>query len=186
MFTLHFDGLFRTAIKASQAGIMCFGWLLQENSSLIAYSYGATARGIDATSNLAEYLGLIDGLEAMLDIGVEYDNKIIYGDAKVVIDQIAGKAKISAPRIFPFYERVCRFAFQINPIEWCWIPRKQNKAADLLSRRALMEVLESSGGFESVWQDILLDHSINQDKMRELGEMLVFQPRAEIHTPLGA
>jgi ribonuclease HI len=69
MITLSFDGLFKSVAAGnnakSQAGILCYGWLIIKQRSLIAQGHGEFARGSDATSNVAEYLALIEGLDAL-------------------------------------------------------------------------------------------------------------------------
>lgn len=176
MYKLCFDGLFRPAMVASQAGIMCYGWLLYKQNDLFSYGYGGSARGCNATSNIAEYLGLIDGLNAMIDIGVDCDPITVYGDAKVIINQMKGSARVSVPRVLPIYKKAYRLAQQLHVVEWRWIPRKQNKEADLLSRLALKEIRANPLTYQNICNQVLRDHHRKTDQFLELGGMFVFQP----------
>lgn len=176
MFNLYFDGLFRNLKDVSDAGVMCFGWLLLQDSHLIAYGYGAVARGRDATSNIAEYMGLIDGLEAMVDMSIGYDPVVVYGDAKSIIHQMLGRSKVSTHRVQPMYRKARRLARQLYVTDWRWIPRQQNKSADQLSRRALSEIRANPKTFQDAWRDVLQDHVDHRNSTRELGGMLVYQP----------
>ena len=85
MYELMFDGLFRSAKKKRHAGFMCIGWALFRGTVQIGQGYGVIGRGRDATSNIAEYLALIDGLQAVLDLGIRRDCVRVVGDARVVI-----------------------------------------------------------------------------------------------------
>jgi hypothetical protein len=51
VYKLRFDGLFRPAVEASQAGFMCFGWLLHKGKNRIAYGFERVRvwnHGVDA------------------------------------------------------------------------------------------------------------------------------------------
>jgi ribonuclease HI len=131
---------------------------------------------LDATSNIAEYLGLIDGLGAMIDMGVDYDPVMIYGDAKTIIHQMKGKARVSTRRVRPMYHKARRLADQLYVVDWRWIPRKQNKIADQLARLAYREIRANPKSFADAWLDVLQDHMDHRCNIRELGGMLVYQP----------
>jgi ribonuclease HI len=178
MYELRFDALFRSAPVDNCAGIMCIGWLIQANDRLIAHGYGATARGTDATSNVAEYLALIDGLQALLDMGLSKIPVMVIGDAKVVISQMKGTAKVSSERMLPMYRLATGLARKLNIFAWEWVPRGQNKDADLLARRALREFRSDYKYYQETWSTIQRDHKAGRDRLRTLGGMLVIQPQA--------
>ncbi len=88
----------------------------------------------EATNNVAEYSGLIAGLEMAKAIdpqaGVE-----VRMDSRLVIEQMAGHWKIKHPAMKPLAQR----AQSLRPrqVTWTWVPREQNKAADSLVNQAL-------------------------------------------------
>ena len=91
MYTLQFDGLFKPVQGANpvdQAGFMCYGWLIWKDHKVIARGHGGVARGQAATSNTAEYMALIEGLDALQDMGVCEQPVTVIGDARSVIDQM--------------------------------------------------------------------------------------------------
>jgi ribonuclease HI len=139
MYELWFDGLFRGAKDAQTAGLMCFGWLIYRQGKQIAKGYGIFVRGMNATSNIGEYLGLIDGLEVLVDIGINYEPVRVIGDAKVVINQMKGLSRLSTQRVVPLHHKACRLAQLLYVIVWKWVSRQHNKAADQLTRVALRE-----------------------------------------------
>lgn len=156
MYTLQFDGLFRNVPDKGrpQAGIMCYGWLIFKGEVVIATGHGAFARDRQATSNIAEYLALIEGLDALRDLGVENEPVKICGDAKGVIDQMQGEAEVNAASVKPVYRRACKLAKCFVNIEWVWTPRRYNRSADLLTRRAMRQVRSDQLNYQAALQAI--------------------------------
>jgi ribonuclease HI len=177
MYELHFDALFRSAQVNTCAGVMCTGWLIRQNERLIARGYGATARGTDATSNIAEYLALIDGLQALVDMAARRVPVTVIGDAKVVICQMKGTSRINSERMLPMHRKATRLANKLNIIAWEWVPRSKNKEADLLARRALRGFHSDPQQYQQVWSMILRDHQAGRAQLRSLSSMLVVRPQ---------
>jgi broad specificity phosphatase PhoE/ribonuclease HI len=89
-----------------------------------------------ATNNVAEYRGLIAGLELYNEhtAGADLEVKM---DSKLVIEQMSGNWKIKHPDMRPLATAANRLApFGTT---WTWIPRERNKDADSLLNRALDE-----------------------------------------------
>jgi ribonuclease HI len=151
MLRLEFDGLFRnTDTKHSSAGIMCYGWRILRGKRVIAHGHGTFARGHNANSNIAEYLALVEGLEALLDMGISDEHIVVCGDAKSVICQMQGLASVSSAAVKPLHTRAMRLARHFENLRWQWLPRKHNRGADLLSRHAL----------KHLWHDPVLYQSV--------------------------
>lgn len=145
MYTLHFDGLYRSAWYREQnlippRDIMCYGWLVQKNNRIIARGHGGLLHRNQASSNFAEYIALIEGLEALRDLHFEQEEIHIIGDAKSVIDQMTGEARVSSNQIRGLYMRAQRLSRWFNNLQWTWAPRRQNRDADLLTRKALKQI----------------------------------------------
>ena len=177
LYELRFDGLFREAKEATTAGLMGIGWLLNRGDKVVAHGYGVTARGIDATSNMAEYLALIDGLEAVMDMGLEDQPIKVLGDARVIICQMTGASRVNAERLLPVYRRARRLARKLHIVAWEWIPRKQNKAADMLTRHALQEVRANPEALNLAWNRLLRDHAQQRKHLYTLGGMVILNGR---------
>jgi ribonuclease HI len=177
MYELWFDGLFRGTKAAQKAGLMCFGWVIFKNGKQIASGYGIVARGMNATSNVAEYLGLIDGLEAMVDIGIDYEPVRVIGDSKVVIDQMRGRSRISTERVLPLHHKACRLANLLYVTEWKWKPRRHNKAADQLTRLALREFRADPTIESQAWTTVMVDHTQKRDQFHILGGLMIYHGR---------
>lgn len=87
-----------------------------------------------ATNNVAEYSGLIAGLEMAkaIDPGASVEVRM---DSKLVIEQMAGRWRVKHPDMKPLALR----AQKLRPVQvsWTWVPREQNKAADRLANEAM-------------------------------------------------
>lgn len=176
MYELMFDGLFRSAVKQHKAGFMCIGWVLFEYENQIGQGYGVIGRGRDATSNIAEYLALIDGLQAVLDLGIRHEPVRVVGDARVVIEQMQGRSKISTSRVEPMYRQAMSLAGRLDGVEWLWVPRRRNRMADRLTRRALREMLDDPQLYREARAKIIRDNERCRNRFLEFGGMMVMQP----------
>ena len=158
MLTLRFDGLFRSLTNESgsdpNAGVMCYAWLIYRDDRLIARGHGGCARAMDASSNVAEYLALIEGLEALLDMGNLHEPVEIIGDAKSVIDQMREVVATISPQVVPLHQRAGRLARQFSAIQWTWEPRRYNRQADTLTRHALRQIRTDQAKYLAVLQSI--------------------------------
>jgi ribonuclease H / adenosylcobalamin/alpha-ribazole phosphatase len=87
-----------------------------------------------ATNNVAEYSGLVAGLELADKVAPDASIEVRM-DSKLVIEQMAGRWKIKHPDLRPLAIR----AQSLAPLgtEWTWVPREQNAAADALVNMAL-------------------------------------------------
>jgi ribonuclease H / adenosylcobalamin/alpha-ribazole phosphatase len=87
-----------------------------------------------ATNNVAEYRGLIAGLEMVreLDPGAAVEVRM---DSRLVIEQMAGRWKVKHADMKALALRAARL--RPATVTWTWVPRELNKAADALVNRAL-------------------------------------------------
>jgi ribonuclease HI len=172
MITVRFDGLFKNMTTGnnatSQAGILCYGWLIIKQGSLVAQGHGAFAHGSDTTSNVAEYLALIEGLDASSAL-MDHCGKVkVIGDAKTVIDQMKGISAVNSERVWPLYRQAKDLAKCFDYLTWVWTPTKNNKASDRLSRRAMKQVRSDEGVYDSAIQIIAPDKGIRRRKRKLL------------------
>jgi ribonuclease H / adenosylcobalamin/alpha-ribazole phosphatase len=87
-----------------------------------------------ATNNVAEYRGLIAGLEMARELDPTAALEVRM-DSKLVIEQMAGRWKVKHADM----KTLALEAARIRPaiVTWTWVPRELNKAADALVNRAL-------------------------------------------------
>jgi broad specificity phosphatase PhoE/ribonuclease HI len=98
------------------------------------------ARGIrlcggHATNNVAEYRGLIAGLEEAAKLGAtEVDVRM---DSKLVIEQMSGRWQVKHPDLKALIKQAMGVATTFGEISYTWIPRAQNAHADRLANEAM-------------------------------------------------
>jgi ribonuclease HI len=149
MLTLQFDGMLQLVPeKTGQTGLLGYGWLALDNQREVARGFGLSAHRYLINSNIAEYLALIEGLEALIDLRICTKPINICGDAKCVIDQMKGIASVSSLPTQRFHRRAKKLAACFDSLAWNWIPRKENKPADRLSRRGLRQLYTIPEAYE--------------------------------------
>lgn len=177
MYLLQFDGLFRDMCEyggsSLHAGFMSYGWLISKNGQLVAQGWGVFARGKCANSNIAEYIALIEGLDALLDMGVCNEPVEIRGDAKSVINQMEGSARVSSDSTRSLYQRAMQLSLRFGRLCWCWVPRQHNRAADLLTRQAIRRM--HAGEYYHQFLGRLDTGQFGSDKLLSILDLRVFQ-----------
>lgn len=114
-------------------GPAAWGALVRDAETGEVLEQGGETIGV-ATNNVAEYSGLIAGLE-MADRVAPDASIEVRMDSKLVIEQMAGRWRIKHPDMKPLAIR----AQSLAPLgtEWTWVPRERNSAADALANMAL-------------------------------------------------
>jgi ribonuclease HI len=87
-----------------------------------------------ATNNVAEYRGLIAGLEMAREIDPTASLEVRM-DSRLVIEQMAGRWKVRHADLKPLALQAARL--RPASVTWTWVPRELNQAADALVNRAL-------------------------------------------------
>ena len=130
MFSLYFDGASRGNPGPSSLGGVIYNNLKEEK---INYK---KAIGI-ATNNYAEYQALLVGIKVCIKYEIKEVN--IYGDSKLVIEQVKGNWKVKSESLKPIYTEIKK---HITPeffkkITFNHVRRHLNKRADELANVAL-------------------------------------------------
>ncbi|MFL6090017.1 MAG: bifunctional RNase H/acid phosphatase [Aeromicrobium sp.] len=115
-------------------GPAAYGAVLRDADSGEVLATKAETLGI-ATNNVAEYSGLIAGLQLANEFAPDAELEVRM-DSKLVIEQMAGRWKIKHVDMKPLALTAQR-ELAGRPVTWTWIPREQNKAADTLVNAAL-------------------------------------------------
>ncbi|MEU2254372.1 bifunctional RNase H/acid phosphatase [Nocardia xishanensis] len=88
-----------------------------------------------ATNNVAEYRGLIAGLEAAAELGARTVD--VRMDSKLVVEQMSGRWKVKHAAMIPLADRARRLVAGFDRVSFTWIPRAQNSHADRLANEAM-------------------------------------------------
>ncbi|MBO4163220.1 bifunctional RNase H/acid phosphatase [Micromonospora antibiotica] len=111
-----------------------FGAVVRDPASGEVLAERAEAIGT-ATNNVAEYRGLIAGLEAAAELGaVEVDARM---DSKLVVEQMCGRWQIKHPGLRPLAARAAALVDRFDSVRFSWIPRERNRHADALANAAM-------------------------------------------------
>ena len=127
--TIYTDGGSRGNPGVAGSGSVLFdasGTTLAE----IAYVVGQ-----DASNNVAEYHGLLRGLEAARDFGATEVE--VFMDSKLVVEQMSGRWKIKHPDMKKLALEARDLAQGFQSVSYNWVPREKNKKADELSNVAM-------------------------------------------------
>ncbi len=89
----------------------------------------------ETTNNVAEYQGLVAGLTAAAELGARVVR--VRMDSKLVVEQMAGRWQIKHPGLRPLAARARELVRGFDSVNFSWIPRSQNAAADRLANQAM-------------------------------------------------
>lgn len=113
------------------AGFGCVVWA-DDHATVLAEH--CQAIGV-TTNNVAEYRGLIAGLEEARRIGA--DEVDVRMDSKLVVEQMSGRWKVKHPGLAELHQQARALASTFGFVRFSWIPREQNKHADRLANEAM-------------------------------------------------
>lgn len=110
-----------------------YGAVVREGAVVLAERAASIGR---ATNNVAEYRGLIAGLEAASEIDAQA-NVDVRMDSKLVVEQMNGRWKVKHPDMRPLASQASELVRRFPNVTFTWIPRSKNAAADRLANEAM-------------------------------------------------
>jgi ribonuclease HI len=113
----------------------CAAVILDSSDSMVAQS--KKFLGIDITSNVAEYEGLLLGLKLAKEEG--YENVRMCLDSELVVKQATGEYKVRKPHLQGMHREAQELAKQFAQISYQHVPREENWKADALANSAIDE-----------------------------------------------
>jgi broad specificity phosphatase PhoE/ribonuclease HI len=87
------------------------------------------------TNNVAEYRGLIAGLEEARRLGAT--EVAVSMDSKLIVEQMAGRWKVKHPGMAELHQQARALASTFDAVTFSWIPRERNTHADRLANEAM-------------------------------------------------
>ena len=137
--------------------------------------YGAVVRDADtgrvlaeraasvgrATNNVAEYGGLVAGLQAALDLDPTAEVEVRM-DSKLVVEQMSGRWQIKHPDMRQLALQARQIARQLAGVRYTWVPRAQNGAADALANSAM--------DGRPIHRDLAVEAVVLEDEIQPAGE----------------
>ncbi|OCB40826.1 bifunctional RNase H/acid phosphatase [Mycobacterium malmoense] len=88
-----------------------------------------------ATNNVAEYRGLLAGLDDALRVGAT--EAAVFLDSKLLVEQMSGRWKVKHPDLVELHGQARKLAARFDRISYTWIPRDRNSYADRLANEAM-------------------------------------------------
>ena len=144
---IYFDG----ASRNNPRGPAGCGWEIYEMDSHGAIGYriarGSKYLGYNVSNNQAEYEGLEEALQFMIDNGISCHGLYIRGDSLIVIHQLEGIYQVRSGNIIEYYNaRMTKLDYiQHTFVTYRHVNRSENCDADELANNAI----DYSQGFTS-------------------------------------
>jgi ribonuclease HI len=135
-WTLRCDGGAR-----GNPGPGAFGYVLADPSGREVEARGEALGTV--TNNVAEYRGLLAGLDAALKHGAR--PLTVYMDSELVVKQMTGEYRVKHEGLKPLHTDARTRVGKLGPVAFVAVRREQNARADQLVNETLDRVL----GFES-------------------------------------
>ena len=120
-----------------------------------------------ATNNVAEYGGLVAGLQAALDLDPTAEVEVRM-DSKLVVEQMSGRWQIKHPDMRQLALQAQKIARQLGGVRYTWVPRAQNGAADALANSAM--------DGRPIHRDTAAEAVVLEDDVQPTGETLFSPP----------
>ena len=121
---LYFDGCSKGNPGKGGAGAVIY-----HNKEEIWSNYAFL--GDNVTNNYAEYQGLLMGLNAAVNLNIK--NLAVYGDSKLVINQLNGTFQVKAGNLIECYNNAAIIKHKLNYVTFKHVYRTENKRADKLA-----------------------------------------------------
>ena len=123
-------------------GPAAYGCVVRDGESGLLLAERADYLGI-TTNNVAEYTGLITGLQVCAALGdVRIDVRM---DSKLVVEQMTGGWKIKHENMKAMVAQA-RAVIDPSVVRYQWIPRERNRDADRLVNESLDAVQSGGSG----------------------------------------
>ncbi len=87
------------------------------------------------TNNVAEWNGVISGLEAALALGAT--EVVVRLDSELVVKQLTGVYRVKHPNMIPLHARAKTLLRRFAHVDIAHVPRKENAAADAVVNAVL-------------------------------------------------
>ena len=114
-------------------GAAAFGVVVKDENGAIIKEYAEYIG--NATNNIAEYLGLIKGLELALEIGAERVD--CYLDSELVVKQLKREYKVKNENLQKLFIRAWNLSTKFKKVTYTHIRREFNTEADALLNAVL-------------------------------------------------
>ncbi len=127
--TAYIDGL----AEPSNPGTGTYGFVIYDGTRRLAEGSGLA--GHDVTSNYSEYTALAEALKTLKALGVEGD-VLVRSDSKLLVGHMSEGWKVKGGMYVEKLKEVRDLLREFGSVRFEWVPRENNREADLLTRVA--------------------------------------------------
>jgi len=122
------------------------------------------------SNNVAEYQALILGLEMVVVCKVT--ELEVFGDSKLVINQLMGEYEVKKPELIPYHKYASRLIGWFTDIALQHVPRKENKQADALANLASTLALPKKEVKVPICQSLVVSPIFEDENEEEIEEKI--------------
>ncbi|KAI3470777.1 hypothetical protein Pfo_027440 [Paulownia fortunei] len=161
----YFDGASHK--KKADAGVI----FITSDGEVLSYSFTLIQ---NYSNNVAEYQALIFGLEMVVDI--KQLHLKVYGDSKLVVNQLLGLYEVKKPELLPYFNYVRRLIGWLGDVVIEHIPRTDNKQADALANLTFIVAMPEGKARVSICRSwvvppIFEDENYDEDEENHIVEV---------------
>ena len=124
---MFFDGASRIGPKDKIIAGVGFVFISPQNHVL----HRAFSLTESCSNNVTEYNALLIGLQLAHEMGVHYLE--VYGDSKLIINQVKGEYEVRHGDLVPYYHAVIKIASSFDGLYIGYVSRSQNTKVDALA-----------------------------------------------------
>jgi probable phosphoglycerate mutase len=125
--------LFTDGGARGNPGPAAYGYVLEARDGTILAQEGKSIGR--ATNNVAEYSGLIAGLEKAIELGLA--NVTVVSDSELMVKQMRGEYRIKNEALRDLADEAERLARKVGRVAYTNVRRAENELADRLVNEAL-------------------------------------------------
>ena len=114
-------------------GPAAFAYVLEAADGTVLAAHGQRI-GV-ATNNVAEYRGLVAGLEKANELGLREIE--VRSDSELLVKQMRGEYRVRKPALRELFEQAAGLAGKLAQVDYRHVPRDRNELADRLVNEAL-------------------------------------------------
>jgi ribonuclease HI len=129
--------LFTDGGARGNPGPAAYGFVIEADDGTVLASKGE-AIGV-ATNNVAEYSGLIAGLQQAIELGLT--ELEVVSDSELMVKQMRGEYRVRNDALRGLSVEAGRLARELGRVEYRHVKRAHNELADALVNEALDEAL---------------------------------------------
>ncbi|XP_074297005.1 uncharacterized protein LOC141627675 [Silene latifolia] len=151
---MYFDGAARQ--DRAGAGVV----FITPQNHLMPYAFTLTQL---CTNNMAEYQALILGLQMAIKIGVR--DMDIYGDSKLVVNQVLGEYEVKKEDLIPYHQQALQLLNQLDDIHPLWHSKAKESMQVPVYNRWVVSLLEGEENVDIT--NMICVYTVDEDDWRQ-------------------